>query len=157
PVSRRPRRWRPIPTTRPTAASSTRSSPRAATYGRCGPSPSTRAKARDTPTRRCCRRSVLQQARIRRGRLQPLVVEALARVAPEQPREDHTPKAAPRREAWLLVLLVEQRRHVEDDVEPDEVRERERPHRMVRAVHHRRVDVGDRTDAALEAADRVDD
>src|SRR5216117_3604905 len=85
-----------------------------------------------------------------------VVVEAAARLPPEVPRQHHAAQERRRREARLPVLRLQERGHVEDDVEPDEVGERERAHGVVGAVLHRRVDVGDRAETALEAADRVD-
>src|SRR5438552_3287194 len=91
----------------------------------------------------------------RHGRVLPVVVEAAARLSPEVPGQHHATQERRGREARLLVLVLQERGHVVDDVQADEVGERQRAHGVVGAVLHRRIDVGDRAEAALEAADRV--
>src|SRR5262249_53972769 len=57
----------------------------------------------------------------RGGRSLPVVVEALAALAAEEAAEDHPAQETGGCEARFLVLLVQERGHVEHDVEADEV------------------------------------
>src|SRR3984893_7207984 len=53
--------------------------------------------------------------------------------------------------------LVEHLHHREAGIEPDEIRELERAHRMVGAEPHRRIDCVDRADAFIERVDGLVD
>src|SRR5829696_7495630 len=76
-----------------------------------------------------------------------VVVEALPRFPPVHPGEHHALEQGWRRVALLAVLVEHDLGDLVRRVEPDEVQEGERPHRVTGAEAHPRVDVLDRGDA----------
>src|ERR1019366_1664208 len=96
------------------------------------------------------------ERRIGLGGLSGVVIEADPRLAPEPAGAEHLAQGRRTREAPLAELLEE---HVADRaqrVQPDEVRQRERPHRMPRAGLHRLVDLLDRAHALFVGPNRVE-
>src|SRR5271166_2697592 len=102
------------------------------------------------------RGSVHSEGRVGLWLLPGVVIEADPALAPEPPRAEHLAQRRRAREAPLAELVEE---HVADRaqrVQPDEVGERERAHRVSGAGLHRLVDLVHRAHALLVRADRVE-
>ena len=94
--------------------------------------------------------------RVRDGLGPGPVVEAQTGLLPVPARGDHLAQQRRRREARVAVLLVHALRGARERLEPDEVVERQRAHRVPGAEPEAGVDRLDRADALLERADRVE-
>src|SRR5204863_8976658 len=100
--------------------------------------------------------AIASDPRIHRGRLARVVVEAHAALASIPACAEHLAQCRRLREAPLAELVEEDVADRAERVEADEVRQRQRPHRVARAGLHRLVDLVDRADALLVGADRVE-
>src|SRR5215471_8534463 len=79
-----------------------------------------------------------------------VVVEPAARLASEISGRDHLAQQGGRREARLLELVEHDVGDVQRRVQPDEIEQSERTHRVARPQHHADVDVLFRGEALLE-------
>src|SRR3954452_12116252 len=146
-------RWRSGP---PASARSTALSRCLVSVMRAPPD-AARRPARRRPRGRGAGTRAASDPRVRHRLLAGVVVEPLAALAPQHPGADELAHRRRRREALLAELLEERLGGRAEDVEPDEVGELERAHRVVGAGLHRAVDLLDRADALLVAADAVED
>ena len=83
-------------------------------------------------------------------------VKPLPPLLPQVPGQDHALQQRRRREARLAELVEQDVGDEIGGVEADEVQQGERAHRVAAAELHPRVDVLNRPEAVLEAADRVE-
>src|SRR3954453_3399741 len=91
----------------------------------------------------------------RDGLIAGVIVEPAPRLPPEVPGLDHLLERVRRGEALLAVGVDHYVGDRPQRVESDEVRKRERPHRVAGAGHHPGVDGLDRSNALLLGADRI--